>query len=533
MAKRDLVIGLDFGSDSVRGVLVDARGEMYASESCGYPRWNDGKWRDDARMMYRQHPLDHFEAMTSVVKRLASGVGASRIAGIALDTTGSTPVAVDPSGRALSLLPEFSEDPDAMFVLWKDHTAIAEAGDINRIAAERGRGDLDYCGGTYSEEWFWAKLLRILRHAPRVAAATAGFVECGDYLAGELAGKLAPGELLRNRCAASHKALWNASRRGLPEREFLDRVDPRIGAMRDRLYTDTVCAGTRIGTLSPEWAERCGLDTQVVVGTGAMDAHTGAVGARIRPGMLLKSVGTSGSDLLVAPECDRVIPGICGQAEGTIIPGMIAFEAGQAAVGDVFAWFRRLLEYSGAPVDLRRLEADASALVDGGENDRIAALDFFAGRRTPYCDPLMSGALTGLTLGSSAPALYLALLRAVAFGTRSIYENYLANGLSAREVRVIGGVAVKSRLLRRIMADALKMEVQLVDQEQCCALGAAMYAAVACGSHPDIPAAQRAMAPGVRSVTSPDPARAERYDRMYLAYRELAEFEERASRQRR
>ena len=524
MRKRDLVIGLDFGSDSVRGVLVDAAGKLVATKSCPYPRWNDGRWRDDARAMYRQHPLDYFEAMTEVVRFLAGAADAERVAAISLDTTGSTPSAVGADGRALALDPRFAEDPDAMFVLWKDHTAIPEAEEINRVARESGEKYLDCCGGTYSEEWFFSKVLRIIRKAPAVAAAAATYAECGDYLVAELTGNTAPAAMLRNRCAASHKALWNAKWNGLPAKEFLAKLDPRLGTVRDKLYADTVYAGTKAGTLAPAWAERFKLDTQVVVGVGAMDGHAGAVGAGIRPGMLLKSVGTSGNDFLVAEKCDRVVAGICGQAEGTILPGTIAFEAGQAAVGDVFAWFRRLLEYPGAKVDLRRLEAEAAKLRDTAE--QLTAVDFFAGRRTPFCDPRMAGALTGLTLGTTAPEIYLALQRAVAFGTRSIFDNYRANGLEINEVRVIGGVAVKSQLLMELLADALQMEMKLVDQEQCCALGAAMFAAVAGGLHADLGAAQAAMAPGIRSVTAPDPARREQSERLYRKYRELVAFEE-------
>lgn len=524
MLKRDLVIGLDFGSDSVRGVLVDARGTLVATESCPYPRWNDGLWRNDADSMYRQHPLDYFEAMTSVVRAIAGAVDAKRIGGISIDTTGSTPSAVGADGKALALDPRFAEDPDAMFVLWKDHTAIEEAEHINRVARDSDEKYLDCCGGTYSEEWFFAKVLRLIRRAPRVAEAAATYAECGDYLVAELTGNTAPETMLRNRCAAAHKALWNAKWHGLPAKEFFAKLDPRLGEVRDKLYADTVCAGTRAGTLSPEWAARFGLDAQVVVGVGAMDGHSGAVGAGIRPGILLKSVGTSGNDFLVAESCDRVIPGICGQAEGTILPGAVAFEAGQAAVGDVFAWFRRILEYGGAKVDLRQLESDAAKLRDAAE--KVCAIDFFAGRRTPFCDPRLAGALVGLTLGTTAPEIYLALLRAVAFGTRSIFDNYRANGLKINEVRVIGGVAVKSQLLRELLADALQMEMKLVDQEQCCALGAAMFAAVACGLHPDLAAAQNAMAPGIRSVTAPDPARREQSERLYRKYRELVAFEE-------
>lgn len=531
MENCDLVIGLDFGSDSVRGVMLDAQGAVFGSVSSTYPRWNDGLWRDDSRMMYRQHPLDYFEAMTEVVRTLVREADGRRIAAIALDSTGSTPSAVRADGAALALDPAFAEDPDAMFVLWKDHTAIAEAELINRVGSEFGEKYLDCCGGIYSEEWFYAKILRIIRRAPRVAEAAASYVECGDYLAGELCGVSSAAGFARNRCAAAHKALWNAAWGGLPSAEFLSKIDPRLGAVRERLYGGTVYAGTRLGTLSLKWAERLGLDVGVVVGAGAMDAHTGAVGAGIRPGMLLKSVGTSGNDLLVAAKCDRAIPGICGQAEGSIIPGMTAFEAGQAAVGDVFAWFRRLLEYAGTPVDLRKLEADAARLA--GEADDLTVLDFFAGRRTPFCAPLLTGAVTGLTLGTGAPALYLALQRGVALGSRSIYEHYRSFGLAVDEIRLIGGVAAKSPLLRQILADALQKEVHLVDEEQCCALGAGMFAAVACGWYEGLPAAQNAMAPGVKSVTRPDPDRKELYDRLYERYRELEKFAERAAKRQR
>lgn len=527
---RDLVIGLDFGSDSVRGVLLDAHGKVVAASSCGYPRWNDGKWRDDSRMMYRQHPLDYFESMTEVIRDIAAETDRTRIAAIALDTTGSTPSALRSDGAALALDPGFAEDADAMFVLWKDHTAIDEAALVNRSAAESGTKYLDYCGGTYSEEWFFSKILHIIRHAPRVAAATATYAECGDYLAGALAGNTSPRSMVRNRCAASHKAMWNAKWGGLPDREFLERIDPRLGELRDKLYTDTAYAGTCIGTLSPAWAEKLGLDTLVAIGVGAMDGHSGAVGAGIKPGILLKSVGTSGNDFLVVHECDRAIPGICGQAEGSIIPGMVAFEAGQAAVGDVFAWFRHLLEYSGKSVDLRRLEADAAALDQ--EKEELSALDFFSGRRTPFCNPLMQGALTGLTLGSSAPAVYLALQRSVVMGSRSIYEHYLSCGLAVNEIRVIGGVAAKSPLLRQILADALQKEILLVDEEQCCALGSGMFAAVAGGLYPDLRSAQEAMAPGIRCVTRPDPKKKALYDRLYRRYKELEKFSENFGRQR-
>ena len=531
MKQRDLVIGLDFGSDSVRGVLVDTHGGLVATDSCPYPRWNGGAWRDDASACYRQHPLDYFEAMTKVVRSIMKETAPERVAAIALDTTGSTPSAVDANGRALALDPRVADDPDAMFVLWKDHTAIAEADEINRAAAKLHAPYLDYCGGVYSEEWFYAKVLRILRRAPKVAADAATFVECSDYLAGELAGRLAPDRLIRNRCAASHKALWNAKWQGLPPKDFLDAVDPRLGTLRAKLYTETSYAGVPIGTLTPEWAEKLGLDTGVVVGSGAMDAHTGAVGAGIRPGMLLKCMGTSGNDLIVADCDDRPIPGICGQAEGSILPGLIAFEAGQGAFGDVFAWFKRLLEYGGAKIDLRQLERDAVKL--DGSDGNILSLDFFAGRRTPFSDPLLCGALTGLTLGSTAPEVYLALMRGVAMGTRSIHENYRANGLTIDEVRAIGGIALKSPLLMQIISDVLQTEINIVDQSECCALGAAIYAAVAGGLFPDIPAAQANMSPGIRTTVRPDRGKKEFYDQLYRRYRELARFEEADSLQRR
>ncbi len=526
----DLVIGLDFGSDSVRGMLLTPKGEVLASESCDYPRWGDGFMRDDAAMLYRQHPADYFDAMTAVVRKLAEAVPPQRIAAIALDATGSTPGAVDRKGRSLALRPDFSQHPDAMFVLWKDHTAIEESELINRVAAEWPVDYRRFSGGIYSAEWFYSKILRIVRRSPAVADAAATFAECCDYLAGELSGNLEPRVLVRSRCGAAHKAMWHREWDGLPPRDFFDRIDPRLGEVRTRLFDRTVCAGTRIGHLAPVWAERFGVPASIIVGSGALDGHVGAAGAGARPGTLIKIAGTSGNDMLVAEHCEDAIPGICGQADGSIVPGLIGLEAGQAAIGDIFAWFRRLLEYSGQAVDLRRLEHDAAQIAPDAPVP--LSLDFFAGRRTPSCNPHLAGALTGLVLGSSAPEIYLSLMRAVAFGTRAIHENYTAHGLPIDEVRIIGGVAAKSPLLLQILADVLQKEILLVDQEQCCALGAGMFAAVAAGIFPDFPSAQRAMAPGIRTVHRPDPGKRELYDTLYRRYLELADFEERRILQR-
>ncbi len=516
------LIGLDFGSDSVRAVLVTETGKQLATSVHNYARWADGKYCDAAKNQFRQHPLDYLEGVEAVINGVLRNADRSRVAGIAADTTGSTPCAVDRDGVPLALRPEFSENPNAMFLLWKDHTAIEEAARINRFAAEWSGPDFRrYEGGIYSSEWFWSKILHVLRIDPAVREAAYSWVEHCDWITGELAGRTAPAELVRSRCAAGHKAMWHAEWGGLPPEEFLAGIDPLLTGLRGRLYTETRTADLPVGTLSPKWAAKLGLSTDVVIGGSAFDCHFGAVGAGIRPFELVKVIGTSTCDILVAPEIPNCVRGICGQVDGSVIPGMIGLEAGQSAFGDVYAWFKRFLGYAGE-ISLPELERQAAAIAP--EPHSPIAVDWFNGRRTPDANQHLTGAILGLNLGSTPPAVYRALAESTAFGAKAIIERFTREGVPVSAVAAIGGISRKSPFVMQLCADVLNLPIKVSAADQACALGAAMFAAVAAKVHPDTAAAMEAMGAGCDRVCTPDPDRTGLYDQRYRRYLAIGKF---------
>ncbi len=345
------VIGLDYGTDSVRANIVDAsNGKEISSSVYNYPRWKQGKYCDPRNNQFRQHPLDYLEGLENSVKdalkKAPKDIG-EKVKGISIDTTGSTPVAVNKEGRPLSLTPEFKDNPNAMFILWKDHTAVKEADQINQLAHSGTIEDFTkYSGRIYSSEWFWAKILHTLRADKKVRGSAFSWVEHCDWLPGVLTGNTDPIKLKRSRCAAGHKAMWHESFQGLPSEEFLCKLDPLLKGLRKRLYKETFTVDQKAGILAPEWAKKLGLRGDVSVGVGAFDAHIGAIGGQIEPYILTKVMGTSTCDMLVAPMEEmegKLIKGISGQVDGSIIPGMLGMEAGQSAFGDIYAWFRDIL----------------------------------------------------------------------------------------------------------------------------------------------------------------------------------------------
>jgi L-ribulokinase len=525
-------LGLDFGSDSVRALVVDTRsGAELGAGVRTYPRWARGEFCDPARQRFRQHPLDHLEAMTAAVRaalRAAGPAARAQIAGIGVDTTGSTPVAVDTAGTPLGLTDRFRDDPDALFVLWKDHTAVAEAEEINALAAKgRWKGITRWVGGIYSSEWFWAKAAHVTRGNRRVAAAAASWVEHCDWLAAELSGTTALATLVRSRCAAGHKALWHPAWGGPPPAAFLARLHPRLAAVRATLPAATATGDDRVGGLTPAWARRLGLRPGIAVAAGAFDAHLGAVGAGVGPFTLVKVMGTSTCDMLTAPagSVSGAVAGICGQVDGSIVPGLIGLEAGQSAFGDVYAWYRRLLSWPLADLGARgraaadtllpRLEAAALALPPAGD---CLALDWFNGRRTPDADQRLRGAISGLHLGHDAPALYRALVESTAYGARAIVDRFVDQGVPVKRVVALGGIARKSALVMQVCADVLERAIAVVASDQCCALGAAIAGAVAGGLHPNVGAAQKAMASKVERTVRPQRAHATAYRAGYRRY---------------
>ena len=533
LAVEEHVIGVDFGTDSVRAAVVGARsGEAVAHAVAGYRRWGEGLYCDPRANRFRQHPLDHIEGLEAAVNEALAACPrgtAQSVRGISVDTTGSTPGPVDREGVPLAMRPEFADDPDAMFILWKDHTAVGEAGEITRAAREWGGTDYTmYEGGFYSAEWFFSKMLHVLRTNEQVRGAAFSWVEHCDWLPALLTRNADALAIKRSRCAAGHKAMWHKAFGGLPSEEFLAGIDPVLAGVRERLYAQTVTADQPAGTLSREWASRLGLDRHVVVGTGAIDAHMGAVGAGIEPYVLTKVIGTSTSDMLVAPTEDlegKLIKGICGQVDGSIIPGMLGMEAGQSAFGDVFAWFRDLLGWGSdgaADADLMQRLMDAASGLENGPASAVS-LDWINGRRTPDADQTLKGAITGISLGTDAPEIFKSLIDATAFGARSIVERFAAEGVPIKEVIALGGIPRKAPLVMQTLADVLGLAVRVSASEQACALGAAMFAAIACGIHRNVTEAQDAMSCGFDAVYQPRREIAARYEAKYEEYRRLGE----------
>jgi L-ribulokinase len=551
MAKK-YVIGIDYGTDSVRSVVVDTtNGKIVGTSVFEYPRWKKGLFCDPSINQFRQHPLDYIEGLEQSVKGAIKGLTpeiVNNISGITVDTTGSTPVAVDKQGTPLSLKPGYESNPDAMFVLWKDHTAVKEAAEINNLAKSWGGVDFTkYEGGIYSSEWFWAKILHVLRHSEEMRKNAWSWVEHCDWIPALLVGKTDPSNMIRSRCAAGHKAMWHEDFNGLPDEKFLMKLDPVLSGLRERLYSKTYTCDTEVGHLSEEWAKRLGLTTDVKVGAGTFDAHSGAAGGEATPYHLVKVMGTSTCDMIVAPMAevgDKLVAGICGQVDGSIIPGMLGLEAGQSAFGDIYAWFGQLLMWpvnnivseikwidEASKKKIREETADKilaelskQAELLPLEETSVLALDWMNGRRTPDANQSLKGAITGLSLGSDAPRIFKALVEATAFGSRMITERFISEGIRIDGVIAIGGVAKKNPFVMQIVADVLNMPIKVATSEQTCALGSAMAASVVAGVHKDIAAAQKVMGSGFENEYHPDPVRAKKYDVLFRKYKELGSF---------
>lgn len=540
MSGKKFVIGLDFGTDSVRSIIVDVEnGEEIATHVSNYFRWGEGKYTDASKNQFRHHPLDYMESLEEAIKgalnKSPDGTP-ENIIGIGIDTTGSTPAPVDNDGTVLALKDSFKDNPNAMFVLWKDHTAVEEAQKINEVARSWGGTDYTvYSGGVYSSEWLFSKILHILKNDKDIAKAAYSWVELADWVPAILTGNVDPRDIKRSRCAAGHKAMWNSSWGGLPSEEFLVTVDPVLKGLRERLYTDTYTSDTSAGGLISEWAKKLGIPEGIAVTVGAFDPHMGAVGAGITNKTFVKVIGTSCCDMAVAPSDEvgeKTVAGICGQVDGSIIPGLIGFEAGQSSFGDVYAWFKDVLMW---PVenllddDKKKAEINEkliSGLSEKAEKIKpsdtgLIALDWLNGRRTPYADQKLKGAIAGLSLGTDAPRIFRALVEATAFGSRAIIERFVEDGVKIDQIVAIGGIPQKSPLVMQILADVLDMPVKVASSFQAVALGASVFAAVASGYYKDIYQAQEKMASGFLKTYNPIKENVETYTKLYGLYKKL------------
>jgi L-ribulokinase len=550
------VIGVDYGTDSVRTILVDAHnGREIAASVYYYPRWKKQLYCNAAENQFRQHPLDYVEGLEYTIKDCVSKAGAAvaaKVKAISVDTTGSSPVAVDKTGTPLALLPEFESNPNAMFVLWKDHTSVNEAAQINAHAQKFDTNYLQFVGGIYSSEWFWSKLLHVLRNDGTVRNSIYSFVEHCDWIPFLLSGGTDVNQLKRSVCAAGHKMLWAKEWDGLPPNEFFSTLDPLLDGFTARITKETYAANESVGLISKEWADRLGLPADVVIGVGAFDAHMGAVGGQIEPYYLSKVMGTSTCDMLVAPAAevgDKLIKGICGQVPGSIVPGMIGMEAGQSAFGDAYAWFKNLLtwplqnilsksssfseeainalikETSDAIIPELSKEADKLPLDAGSE----LTIDWFNGRRTPDANQLLTASITGLSLGSSAPSLFRSIVEATCFGAKAIVERFVEQGIPVKGLIGMGGVAKKSPFIMQMMADVMNMPIRIHRSEQTCALGAAMFAATAAGVYSKVEEAMSAMGQGFDAEYFPNPERVGIYQQRYIRYKQLGVMTEHQS----
>jgi L-ribulokinase len=531
------VIGLDFGTNSCRSLLVDtSSGRELASHVYSYLSGTDGVILDaEEPNLARQNPADYLLGIEATIKgairktkEVDPGFNPDSIIGIGVDTTGSSPMPVDRQGQALCFQEKFRQNPAAMVWLWKDHTSYREAAQITELASRIRPEYLSRIGGTYSSEWWWSKILRCRTSAEDVFNAAASWVEICDWIPAVLTGELSPARLKRSVCAAGHKALFNPSWKGLPDSDFLDKLSPGLGSLRERLYDRAYTADCRAGNLSPEWAERLGLSPSVAVAVGAFDAHMGAVGAGISPGTLVKIIGTSTCDIMIHPSNEplRDITGVCGIVDGSVVPGYYGIEAGQSGVGDIFLWFVNTLvpgKYGKTPDEqFAALEKIAAALKPGESG--LLALDWNNGNRTILVDVRLTGLLVGQTLHTQPHEVYRALLEATGFGAMAIIERIEEYGVPVKEVVNCGGLAVKNALMMQIYADITGRRMKISRSEQTPALGAAIFGAVAAGEgsggFKSVAVAQEAMV-GIGKEYLPVAQNHATYSQLYALYRQL------------
>jgi L-ribulokinase len=534
MIQHNWVIGIDFGSDSVRTIIVNANsGEEIAASLFYYPRWKAGLYSNASSNQFRQHPLDYLEGLETGIReslKLVSEEVRQNIRGIGIDTTGSTPVAVDKSGTPLALLPEFADNPNAMFVLWKDHTSVNEAAEINQHAKKFPVNYLKYVGGIYSSEWFWSKLLHILRTDEEVRNKCYTWVEHCDWIPFVLTGGQDADKIKRGVCSAGHKGLWSDEFNGYPPDSFFSSLDPLLKGYASGISPKAFTADKPAGKLSAAWAAKLGLSENVIVAVGAFDAHMGAVGGQIEPYYMSKVMGTSTCDMLVAPTADmhgKLIRGICGQVDGSVIPGMIGMEAGQSAFGDAYAWFKKLLTW---PQRFNKSKENFDDILPslGREAEKITvtekselAVDWFNGRRTPDANQQLKGAITGLNLASDAPEIFRAVAESTCFGAKAIIDRFVSEGIPIKGLIGLGGVAKKSPFIMQMMANITGMPIRIHKSEQTCALGAAMFAATASGIYKNVEAAMMAMGTGFEKTYSPDASFKLLYEKRYSAYKQI------------
>jgi len=545
----NLVIGIDYGTDSARALLVDANtGREIALSVKEYPRWKQGKYCNPIKSQFRHHPLDYIEVLEYIVKDVVSKAKSKDdIKALAIDVTCSTPVAVNEDGVPLSLLPEFAENPNAMFVLWKDHTGQKDCDDINEFSKKWKIDYTKYAGGNYSAEHFWAKALHIFRNDKKVRNASTSFVEACDYLTGMLIGNTNPKTLKRNICTAGFKVFWNKEWGGYPPNDFFKALDPVLDKIIDSFSKEVYTCDKPAGNLTAEWAKRFNLSTNTIVTIGNVDAHAGGIGAGVKNKSIVQIVGTSTCDIIVGPKSNtKLIPGISGQADDSVIPGMIGYEAGQSAFGDLYAWFKKVLMWPLDNILMNSNSADEEtkkklrdevyaemiptlarqAKTVPAKDSKIVSTDWINGRRTPNVDYSLKGSITGLNLSSTAPLIYKSLVEATAFGSRAIVEQFINNGIEIEEIIAVGGISQKSPHVMQVLSDVIGMPIKVIETREACALGVAMCASVAAGIHAKLEDAQDAMCMKISTVYNPNKENHKHFDEEYRKYKNLEQIKQ-------
>ncbi len=523
-------IGLDYGTNSVRALIVNvANGAEVAAAVWTYAHGTEGVILARDPNLARQHPADYLQgAETTIREALATaaknvrGFKPAQVIGLGVDTTGSTPLPVDKQGQPLAFNKKFASNPAAMAWLWKDHTGVNEAAEITALAKKLRPQYLAKCGGTYSSEWFWSKILRCLRVAPAVFNAAHAWVELSDFVPAALTGTEHPDKFVAGVCAAGHKAMWNTTWGGYPDTEFLAKLDPKLAALRERLTTRVWSIDRSVGGLTADWAKRTGLTAGIPVAVGAFDAHLGAVGSGVAPGTLVKIIGTSTCDIAISPTTQKLadVPGLCGIVDGSVLPGNFGLEAGQSAVGDIFNWWVNYIQPGGKnPLNHQDLNAAAAKLKPGESG--LIALDWNNGNRTILVDQRLTGLLVGQTLYTTPVEIYRALVEATAFGALTIINRFEEYGVKIKEVVNCGGIAEKSPLTMQIYADVTGRPMRVSRSAQTCALGSAIAAAVVAGVYKGYAPAQKAMTGLKPVIYRPNPKAHATYRELYAVYRKL------------
>ncbi len=522
-------IGLDYGTNSVRALIVNvANGQEVGTAVWGYAHGTAGVILGRDPNLARQHPADYLQGAEITIRealaaarKAVKGFRPEQVIGIGVDTTGSTPLPVDAQGQPLAFQRKFASNPAAMAWLWKDHTGVEEAAEITALARKLRPQYLAKCGGTYSSEWFFSKILHCRRTSPEVFNAAYTWVELADYVPAALTGTEAPDKLTVGICAAGHKAMYNDAWGGYPDAKFLARLDPKLGELRARLRPRAFAVDKAVGGLTEAWARRTGLPAGIPVAAGAFDAHLGGVGSGIAPGTLVKIIGTSTCDMMVAPLGQKLadIPGLCGIVPSSILPGYYGLEAGQSAVGDIFNWWVNYIRPHGEKLSHQALDEEAMKLQPGESG--LLALDWNNGNRTILVDQKLTGLLVGQTLYTTPAEVYRALIEGTAYGALTIINRFEEYGVKVKQIVNCGGIAEKSPITMHIYADVTGRPMKISRSAQTCALGAAVAGAVVAGAHKNFAAAQKAMTGLKPKVYTPNANAHATYRKLYALYKQL------------